>query len=137
MAAKPLLIYDGDCQFCLYWVNYWRKLTCDAIDYKPYQEVADQYPDIPLSSFQKAVQYVSPDGKVYSAAEASFLVLSHVKGKRFWLALYQKLPGFAFISEMIYALIASYRSLFYRFSLLLWGKNYEPPQYKLIIWLFL
>ena len=87
------------CRFCGYWARYWKKLTGDRIDYKTYQEVATQYPTIPLVDFQKAVQYIPPDGRHASAAEASFLTLSHARGKGIWLALYRKLPGFAAVSE--------------------------------------
>src|ERR1700735_1638414 len=96
---RPLLVYDADCGFCVYWARYWQKLTGDAVQYKPYQEVAAQYPDIPISSFQRAVQYIACDGKVSSAAEASFLTLSHARGTGIWLWLYRKLPGFAYVSE--------------------------------------
>lgn len=135
--TKPLLIYDGDCQFCIYWVNYWHKLTGESVDYRPYQEVAHLYPDISISEFKRAVQYIASDNKVSSAAKASFLVLNHAQGKQFWLWLYQKIPGFSFLTELMYAFIASNRSLSYQASLFFYGKNYQPPQYQLIIWLFL
>lgn len=135
--TKPILIYDGDCGFCFYWANYWHKLTGDKVIYKPYQEVAAQYPEIPIEEFQNAVQYVAPDGKISRAAEASFLTLSNAPGKSFWLTLYKKLPGFAFISEKSYAFIASHRDLFFKISIFLWGRNYEPPRYDFIAWLFL
>ena len=134
---RPLLVYDGDCGFCGYWARYWQKLTGDSVDYRPYQEVAAQYPAIPLADFQRAVQYIAPDGQHASAAEASFLTLSHARGKGIWLALYRKLPGFAAISELAYAFIAAHRSAFYRVSLFLWGRDYEPPRYDLVSFLFL
>ncbi len=135
--SRPLLVYDGDCAFCGYWARYWQKLTGDSIDYKPYQEVAGQHPRIPLADFQRAVQYIAPDGHHASAAEASFLTLSHARGKGFWLALYKKLPGFAAISERAYAFTAAHRSAFYRISLFLWGRDYAPPRYDLVSSLFL
>ena len=134
---RPLLIYDGECGFCAYWARYWKWLTGDSVDYRPYQEVAAQYPTISLADFQRAVQYVTPDGHHASAAEASFLTLSHARGKGIWLALYRKLPGFAAISELAYAFIAAHRQTFYRVSLLLWGRNHEPPRYDQISFLFL
>jgi predicted DCC family thiol-disulfide oxidoreductase YuxK len=134
---QPLLIYDGDCGFCLYWVRYWRGLTGNRVTYAPYQEVAAQYPEIPLGAFQRAVQYVAPDGKIASGAEAALLALSHAPGKGFWLTLYRRLPVFAAIAEFIYALVASHRSAFYRPSLWLWGRDYEPPRFDLVSWLFL
>jgi predicted DCC family thiol-disulfide oxidoreductase YuxK len=134
---RPLLVYDGDCGFCLYWARYWNKLTGDTVDYKAYQEVAPQYPTIPRADFQRAVQYITPDGHRASAAEASFLTLSHARGRGFWLALYRKLPGFAAIAELAYAFIAAHREACYRISLLLWGRNNEPPRYDLVAFIFL
>ena len=136
-SPRPLLVYDGDCAFCGYWARYWKKLTGDSVDYRLYQEVAAQYPAIPLADFQRAVQYIDLDGHYASAAEASFLTLSHARGKGFWLALYRKLPGFAAISELVYAFIAAHRSAFYRISLFRWGKDYGPPRHDLVSFLFL
>lgn len=134
---RPLLVFDGDCGFCGYWARYWQKLTGDSVDYKPYQEVAAQYPSIPVAEFRRAVQYFTPAGQQASAAEASFLTLSHARGKRFWLTLYRHLPGFAPVSELSYGFIAAHREAFYRISLLLWGRNHEPPRYDLVAFLFL
>ncbi len=130
-------MYDGDCGFCGYWARYWQQLTGDAVDYRTFQEVAAQYPAIALADFQRAVQFIRPDGRYASGAEASFLTLSHARGKGIWLALYRNLPGFAAISELAYAFIAAHRSAFYRLSLLLWGRDYGPPRYDLVSFLFL
>lgn len=135
--STPTLVYDGECQFCVYWVQYWNKLTGNSVSYRPYQEVASQYPSISIPEFQRAVQYISPSGEMASAAKASFLTLSHASDQRIWLWLYRNIPGFAFCSEKTYSLIASHRAFFYKLSLFLWGKNYQPPSYDLISWLFL
>ena len=134
---RPLLVYDADCGFCVYWARYWQKLTGDAVNYQPYQEVAPQHPQISLTDFQRGVQYITPDGRHASAAEASFLTLSHARGKGFWLTLYKKLPGFAAIAEWMYAFIAAHRSAGYRVSLFLWGRDYGPPRYDLVSFVFL
>ncbi len=135
--ARPRLLYDGDCGFCFYWARYWQRLTGDSVDYRPYQQVLAQYPAIPEAEFQRAVQFVEPDGRRACAAEASFLTLSHAPGKGFWLTLYRRLPGFAPVSELAYAFIARRRPAFFRLSLLLWGRRHEPPRYQLISFLFL
>src|SRR5208282_1869549 len=135
--SRPRLVYDGDCGFCGYWARYWQKLTGDRVDYRPYQEVAAQYPAIPLADFQRAVQFITPGGHHASAAYASFLTLSFARGKGFWLTLYRKLPGFAVIAELAYAFTAAHRPAFYRVSLLLWGCNHVPPRYDLVAFLFL
>lgn len=134
---KAILIYDGDCGFCKYWVAYWKKLTNDRVNYQPYQAVADQYPEIPIESFQRAVQYITPDGQVKSGAEASFSTLSHAESHRFWLRLYKYLPGFAYLSEKAYGVISTHREFSYRVCRWLWGRDIEPTQYKLVSWLFL
>ncbi len=136
-AARPLLIYDGDCGFCGYWARYWQRLTGDTVQYRTYQEVAAQFPAIPAADFQRAVQYIGVDGRRASAAEASFLTLSHARGKGLWLALYRRLPGFAAVSECLYAFIATHRPACYRISRLLWGRDLAPPRYDLVSFLFL
>jgi predicted DCC family thiol-disulfide oxidoreductase YuxK len=135
--TRPTLVYDGDCGFCGYWARYWHQLTGDSVSYRPYQEVADEHPEIPLAEYQRAVQYFAPDGRHASAAEASFLTLSHARGKAFWLALYRNLPGFAAIAERAYAFTAAHRAALYRVSLFLWGSGHEPPRHDLVAHLFL
>jgi predicted DCC family thiol-disulfide oxidoreductase YuxK len=136
-SPRPVLVYDGDCGFCGYWARYWQKLTGDRVEYRPSQEVAAQYPAISPADFQRAVQFIAPDGHHASAAEASFLTLSHARGKGFWLSLYRNLPGFAAVSERAYAFIAAHRPAFFRVSLLMWGRNHEPSRYDLVSFLFL
>jgi hypothetical protein len=67
--------------------NCWRQLVSDHMWH---QEVAAQYPEIPLSTFQRAVQYIAPDGKIARGAEAGVLTLSHAGGKGFWLTSISK-----------------------------------------------
>ncbi|MGO9757418.1 MAG: lipase maturation factor family protein [Roseiarcus sp.] len=136
-APRPLLVYDGDCRFCAYWARYWSELTGDRVEYRPYQDVAARFPAISEEEFRRAVQFIAPDGRRASAAEASFLTLSHARGKGFWLALYRSLPGFAAVSELVYAFIAARRGAFFRVSLLLWGRSPEPPRHDLVAFLFL
>jgi len=134
---RPVLIYDGDCGFCVYWARYWQKLAGSRVRFGPYQELAAHYPDVPLAEFRRASQYIAPDGRRAGAAEASFLTLSHAPGKRFWLTLYRRLPGFAGLAELVYAFIARHRPAGYRISMLLWGRDYAPPRYELAAFLFM
>src|SRR5437016_3391438 len=106
---KPLLIFDGDCGFCRAWVERWRQLTGDRVDYAPAQEVAARFPEIPAEHFKRAVQLVETDGAVYSAAEAAFRSLSYSRSKRWPLWAYRHVPGFAAVTEWGYGLIARHR----------------------------
>jgi predicted DCC family thiol-disulfide oxidoreductase YuxK len=134
---QPLLIYDGDCRFCTYWIRYWQRLTGPRVTYAPYQEVAREYPEIPVENFKRAVQYVAPDGKITSGAEAVLLTLDRAGGNGLWLTLYRRLPGFGKIAESVYAFVAYNRGALYWPTRWLWGPDYEPPRYDLVSWLFL
>jgi predicted DCC family thiol-disulfide oxidoreductase YuxK len=135
--SAPVLIYDGDCGFCVYWARYWQSLTGERVTYRPYQEAAREHPTIPLADFQRAVQFIGPDGRRASAAEASFLTLSHAPHRSLWLWLYRTLPGFAFLAERAYAFTAAHRAGFFRISRALWGKQPQPPRFELVSFLFL
>jgi predicted DCC family thiol-disulfide oxidoreductase YuxK len=135
--ARPVLVWDGECGFCAYWVRYWSRLTGERVAYRPFQEAAADYPDVPIEEFRKASQYIAPNGFRAGAAEASFRVLSHAPGRGAWLLLYRNVPGFAAVSELAYRVIAAHRSACYRASVLLWGRELEPPAYNLVSYLFL
>jgi predicted DCC family thiol-disulfide oxidoreductase YuxK len=124
----PLLIYDGDCEFCAWWVRYWQQLTGPAVRYAPYQDVAHDYPQTAPQAFRRAVQYVASDGGVAAGAEASFRVLAHARGRGYALWLYRHLPGFAFAAERAYAFVATHRGLAFRASRLLWGPERVAPR---------
>src|SRR5258705_4935802 len=108
----PLVIFDGDCSFCRTWIEYWRRLTGDRVAYEPYQKVAGEFPEIPRERFARAVHLALPDGKVVSGAEAVYRSLAFA-GRSWPLKLYLHLPGFAAVSEWIYAFIAEHRNLFF------------------------
>ncbi len=134
---SPLLVYDGDCGFCAWWVRYWQRMTGDRVRYAPYQEVAQQYPAIPLAEFRRAVQLIAADGSIRSGAAATFGVLSQAPGRGFWLWLYQAVPGFATASEALYRLAARHRERLFRPTLWLWGREPQPAAYSVVSWLFL
>jgi len=134
---KPVLIYDGDCGICLYWVNYWQGLTGDSVEYRPYQVVAGNYPDISLDEFRRSIQYITPDGEVCSGAKAVYVLLKDRLPYKFYLLLYRFLPGFALLAEWAYTFFSKRRGLLSCISHVLWGRKLEPSRYELTSWLFL
>ena len=112
---KPLLVYDADCGFCIYWVDRWRKITGDKIDYAPYQEVANRFSSIPIKKFQKAAALILPSGKVLWGAKAVLRALASNPKKRWMFWLYAKVPGAWFFLEFGYWLIARNRAFFSQF----------------------
>lgn len=132
-SSKPLLVYDNDCDFCRYWIAQWQHVTGNGVDYAPYQEVASQFPEIPISAFESSVQLVLVNGTVLSGAEAVLRALN--SGLLLWC--YYHLPGFAKVSETVYRLIAEHRPFFSAMTRWLWGTHTERTSFCFSRWLFL
>ena len=41
--VRETLVYDGDCDVCRYWVEYWKRQTGGRVVYRPYQEAASDF----------------------------------------------------------------------------------------------
>ena len=106
---KPRLVYDGDCAFCRYAVEYAASVTADTVEYRPYQEVMAEYPAITEAEFADSIQ-LFVDGERFERAGAAFRTLA-VGGIRFWERLHRRLPGFAALSDVLYRWIARHRGL--------------------------
>ena len=132
-SSKPLLVYDNDCDFCRYWIAQWQHITGDSIAYAPYQEVAEEFPDIPPSAFKNSVQLILQNGTVLSGTEAVLRALNN----GFFLWCYYRLPGFASVSEGFYRLVAQHRPLFSALTRWFWGSHTERTTFHLSRWLFL
>ena len=119
-SSKLLLVYDNDCDFCRYWIAQWQHITGNRVDYAPYQEVAADFPEIPLSAFENSVQLILQSGTVLSGAEAVLRALNN--GLLLWC--YYRLLGFASVSEGIYRLVAQHRPFFSALTRWFWGNTY-------------
>ena len=58
MDARPVLIYDGDCGFCRRWVERWRGVTGDAVEYATSEDAA---PALHPTPAEPAVAVVDQD----------------------------------------------------------------------------
>ncbi len=136
---KPLLIFDGDCNFCTIWVRRWQHTTGDRVEYLAYQDasVATRFPELPREGFEAAVHLVETDGAVFSGAEAAFRALGHAPHEPWLVDWYLRSPAFARLSEIVYRFIAGHRQLFSILTRLAWGQHLEPPSHLLVRWLFL
>ncbi len=109
--ARPLMLFDGDCGFCRYWVERWRHVTGDRVDYETSQEAGAEYPEIPPGEFQRAVQFVETDGRVTGGADAVFRALEYAPRKSALLG-FLALPVFRPLARIAYRIIASNRTFF-------------------------
>ena len=122
--GKPLLIWDGDCQFCSHWIERWKVETAGCVEYEKSQDLGARFPEIPPEQFQKSVVLIEPDGRVYTAAEA---VYRSLQGRSGWLQkAYERVPGFAAVSEFGYGVIARHRTVASFFTRVFQGRGNEP-----------
>src|SRR2546422_4219441 len=126
---KPLMIWDGECHFCRRWIERWREITAGEVEYAPFQEVAERFPEIPREQFQRSVVYIDKTGQVFVAAEAVYQSLRCRRSQKWLWWSYRHIPGFAAISEFGYRLIARHRGFASAITRLLWGENVRPPTY--------
>ncbi|MDE3000163.1 MAG: lipase maturation factor family protein [Gemmatimonadota bacterium] len=133
-----MLVYDGNCGFCARWVDRIRAAAGDRVSYAPSQEVGHRFPQISPEQFENAVQWIGPDGEVYSGARAALFALAFTgpAGKLLWWA-YSRLPWFAGAAEAAYRFVAHNRKTASTVSRWLWGQDLRRPTYRTSADLFL
>lgn len=137
--AKPLLVFDGDCQFCRRWIARWQEATGDAVDYLPFQDesVTGRFPEIPRADFEEAVHLILADGSVLRGAEAVFRSLAE-GGRHRWLwRLYRKFSAFADVSELVYEEVALHRTGLSKVDRVFSGPGVAPLSYLWVRFAFL
>lgn len=129
------MVWDGNCGFCYFWIVRWNMLTEDRIQYQPYSNVADQFPDIDVKAFQQAVRFIETDGKIYSGAAAAFQSFQYGTRWKWLQPLYEKHPWFRKICDGMYDWIAKHRPFMHRLTTLMFGKNPESLRHYWVIYL--
>ena len=126
---KPRLVYDGDCAFCRYTVDYAASVTADTVEYRPYQEVMAEHPDITEAEFAASIQLFA-DGERYERSDAAFRTLA-IGGFGFWHFLYRRLPGFAAVSDALYGWVARHRSFCLALARPLFGRRLRRAEFNI------
>ena len=133
---RPVLIYDGECEFCRRWIARWRVNTEEIIEFQPFQDLGNRFPEIPREQFKEAIHFIDTEGHVFFGAKAIFKYMQYSAQQPWVYWLYRKLPLFAKCSEAAYRLVSRKRYLFSFLSRLMWGKSIEPSTYIISSWLF-
>jgi predicted DCC family thiol-disulfide oxidoreductase YuxK len=134
--TRPMLLFDGDCGFCRYWVARWRFLTRGQIDFAPAQQEAARF-RIPKESWSRSVQLITPSGANYAGAEAVFRSLACAGEHGWMLTAYKRVPGVQAVTEWAYRLVAGHRDFFGVLNTVAMGRDPEPPSFQLSRWIFL
>ncbi|MAP79974.1 MAG: thiol-disulfide oxidoreductase [Aequorivita sp.] len=124
-SKKPMMIWDGDCGFCKYWIIRYKSKTEDRVSYKTYQEAAGYFKDIPLKEFQKASRFIDLNGTVYSGPNSIYKTFTYYiqTPSPQWHNLYNASQLFRFISNSGYNFIAKNRSFMFKLTRSFLGNN--------------
>jgi len=135
---RPVVVFDGSCRFCRQWIERWRDLTGDSVDYRPSSEAAADFPNIPPEEFDRAVQLIRPNGSRISGAEAVLeLTAPHSFAAKAGHLAYRNSPLLASVFEKSYAFVANHRGIFSKLTHLLWGASVQSPSFAVGNTLFL
>ena len=124
----PLLVWDGACGFCAFWVRRWQNVTGPAVQYERFQTAEADFPDIPRERFAEAVRLIEPDGRVYTGAEAAYRAFTYGRGWSWTYSLYRYLPPFRWVSDRVYYWVTQNRPFLYKINKALFGKDKEHPK---------
>ena len=135
LPQKTVLIWDTECGFCKYWITKWQMIVDEKnIDLRPYQEAADDFPDLDREIFGKAVRLITLDGTVYSGASAAFKSLELGGATNLPMSWYTQNPTFAELTEWLYQKIADNRPFLYDVSHFFLGQN--PKKIRPSVWIW-
>jgi predicted DCC family thiol-disulfide oxidoreductase YuxK len=130
---KPLLVWDGECKFCQYWILRLRPVFETNLEIEPYQKLSARRTGISEADYRQAARLIDSDGKVYSGPAVFYRAVENKWAKRL-LKLYERNLTFQRVNDLAYQLIADHRGRFFELTKLLWGKNPRRPGRN---WIFL
>jgi predicted DCC family thiol-disulfide oxidoreductase YuxK len=120
---KPLLVWDGACGFCTYWVTRWEQISEGKILFRPYQEVAGQFLDIPQKEFKKASRLITTEGTVHSGPDSAYMSYYIANKNSPWHRWYVHHKWFQGLSDFGYHFITKNRSHMFKVTKLMLGSN--------------
>lgn len=123
-----MMVWDGECGFCHYWIIKWWIKTGNLIEYKKYQLVSANYHDIPEEKFREAVRLIMPDGKIYSGPAAAYKAYALAGKYTFLQTLYEKFTPFQLLSDWGYQKVADNRYNLFEWTKRLLGNNPRSPK---------
>ncbi len=114
MLSHHVLLYDGDCDFCRYWVSWLaRRDRGSHILLLPASERRSlpALPDISDEALDQAMHLVTPEGVVLAGATAIPELLRQLDRWR-WLAPLFRVPGVRQLADRVYSMVARRRHRF-------------------------
>jgi len=110
MQEQPIILFDGVCNFCNFWVNFAikrdpkKKLLFSPLQGVTARKLLQQYH---IATTGLSTVIVIEKGKVYTQSSAALRVARHLKGG--WQLFYGLMILPKFLRDAIYNIISRYR----------------------------
>ena len=117
--AAPLIVYDGDCPFCVAGVEFIRKHSRTGLTLVPFSGLPqyDLLGSLDQRQILASAHYITPEGIEYHGGESITRALRLLPGG--WIFGLFDLWGVTLVRELAYTLIASNRTVFSKLTRLL------------------
>lgn len=117
------MVWDGECTFCYFWVERWKQITGNKIDYQRLKVASPSFPDIDKKAFKQAVRFIDTDGFIYSGAAAAFKSFEIAGQHTYWWKLYHQSSRFRLLCNTTYRWIARNRSFMFKLTKIFFGPH--------------
>lgn len=111
VGQKPIMLYDGDCGFCLYWMRKWALWTQNTIPWATSQTHGDLFAQVPVETYDRAVVYVNEAGEWWEGAAAINESFRRANTFKWFTLLFAFLPA-RLLMNGAYRLVANNRRFF-------------------------
>ena len=108
-SEKPVIIYDGNCDFCRRRVARWQDVAGNRLDFVPSEDARRLSPAVTQLALNESVHLIEPSGRISQGAQAIFRMRKIALGRSLPLWLYDNVPGFRYVAEQLYRLVARHR----------------------------
>jgi len=133
---RPILVWDGDCNFCRLCAERFDSHREKKVDLIPYQSLHQKWPQAPAEDYGSAVYLFTPAGKSYRAAAAIYRFYAEYPWRGWANWAYKRFRWFAHLSEWGYRFVANNRKTFGRLVRVFWGKSFVLSTYCTSAWLY-
>ena len=110
-AVRPVVVYDGQCSFCLKQVERMRRLdTAGVFEYLPRQAdgLEQRFPKLAEGDFDTGIRLVHTDGSISVGADAVYHIACRLRGTKYLAWLY-RVPVLNWVFGVGYAWVAKHR----------------------------
>ncbi len=109
--AKPVVVYDGECSFCLRQIErIKRRDRCALFEYVPRQSpgLDERFPRLADDDFNSGMRVITPCGDILVGADALYHIVRRLPiwGTIAWI---YRLPGLNTLARLAYRWIAANR----------------------------